>query len=91
MSKLVYGKNGQVKFFNEAEKKEALQYLRTSDNVEFAYENNQDQGAWGPEKRIHFKDEQGIPECLKRNMSAGRPGIFGRINCGELYDEANTE
>ncbi|MED4273154.1 hypothetical protein [Weissella confusa] len=87
MSKLVYGKKGQVRFENEAEKQEAFEYLLTSPNVKFVHENNQDQGAWGPEKRILFKSEEGIPDSLKRNMTAGVSGIFGRINSRELWEE----
>ena len=58
MGKLVFGKNGQVHFNNENEKQEAIEYLLTSDNVDFdVHEDNQEQGAWGPEERIHFKSE----------------------------------
>lgn len=88
MSKLVYGENGQVRFFSEEEKREAIEYILTSPNVDFnIHENNQNQGAWGPEDRIHFKREEGVPECLKRNMTAGRPGLYGRINCKEFCKE----
>lgn len=88
MSKLVYGENGQVRFFSEEEKREAIDYILNSPNVDFnIHENNQDQGAWGPEDRIHFKREEGVPECLKRNMTAGRPGLYGRINCKEFCKE----
>jgi len=87
MSKLEYGKNGQVRFNNEVEKQEAFRYLLTSDNVKFVHEDNQDQGAWAPEERIHFISEQGVPECLKRNMTAGNGSLYGRINCKELCDE----
>jgi len=88
MSKLVYGKMGQVRFYNEAEKQEAYQYLLTSNNVDiFVHEDNQEQGAWASEERIHFFSESGIPECLKRNMTAGKDSIYGRINCKELCDE----
>lgn len=88
MSKLVYGENGQVRFFSEEEKREAIEYILNSPNVDFnIHENNQDQGAWGPEDRIHFKREEGVPECLKRNMTAGRPGLYGRINCKEFCEE----
>jgi hypothetical protein len=91
MSKLVYGKNGQVVFNSEEEKEEAFKYLCTSDNVDiFVHENNQEQGAWAPEERIHFKREEGIPECLKRQMTAGRSGIYGRINCKELCEEIRS-
>lgn len=88
MSKLVYGENGQVRFFSEEEKREAIEYILTSPNVDFnIHENNQNQGAWGPEDRSHFKREEGVPECLKRNMTAGRPGLYGRINCKEFCKE----
>jgi hypothetical protein len=92
MSKLVFGKNGQVRFDSEEELCEAIDYILNSDNVDFdIHEDNQNQGAWGPEERIHFKREFGIPECLKRNMTAGRPGLYGRINCKEFCDLVRAE
>jgi len=87
MTKLVYGKNKQVQFKNSAEKKEAFDYLLTSDNVSFHHENNQDHGAWGSEDRIHFRNEEGVPNCLKNIMTKGRGNLYGRINCKELVDE----
>lgn len=43
MEKLVFGKNGQVHFNNENEKHEAIEYLLTSDNVDFdVHEDNQE-------------------------------------------------
>ena len=92
MSQLVFGKNGQVRFYSEEELRIAIDYILSSDNVDFEiHENNQEQGAWGPEDRIHFRSEQGVPECLKRNMTAGRPGIYGRINCKEFCDFVRAE
>lgn len=92
MSKLILGKNGQVHFDNEKEKKEAVEYILSSPNVNFmVHENNQNQGAWGPEDRIHFKKEEGVPEPLKKIMTAGRDGLYGRINCKEFCDELRTE
>lgn len=92
MSKLVYGKNGQVHFENELEKKKAINYLLTSPNVDFdVHENNQNQGAWAPEERIHFKSEEGVPDSLKQLMTAGRPGLYGRINCKEFCEELRAE
>jgi hypothetical protein len=88
MSKLVYGKNGQVQFLNEVEKQEAFQYLINSSDVRFDEEQNQEQGAWAAEKRIHFRTEAGVPTGLVRNWTAGKSaGAVGRINCAELYDE----
>lgn len=92
MSKLIYGKNGQVRFNSEQEKQEAFEYILTSNNVDFdIHEDNQNQGAWGPEDRIHFKSGIGVPDCLKRNMTAGKGGIYGRINCKELCEELRAE
>lgn len=88
MSKLVFGKNGQVRFYSEEELRIAIEYILSSDNVDFnIHEDNQNQGAWAPEERIHFKREAGVPECLKRNMTAGKLGIYGRINCKEFCEE----
>lgn len=88
MSKPIYGKQGQVRFNNEEEKQEAFDYLLTSSNVDiFVHEDNQNQGAWASEERIHFFEENGIPESLKRNMTAGRGSLYGRINCKELCEE----
>lgn len=87
MTKLVYGKNNQVKFNSEEEKNTAINYILNSGNVDYnVHENNQNQGAWGPEDRIIFKTESGVPDCLKRNMTKGYPGIFGRINCKEFCE-----
>lgn len=92
MGKLTYGRKGQVHFDNEQEKKEAIEYILKSDNVDFnIHEDNQNQGAWGPEDRMHFKKEEGVPECLKKLMTAGRPGLYGRINCKEFCDEIRAE
>ena len=89
MSKLIYGRNQQIQFKDDKEKQEAIDYiLNTPSNVDFKiHEDNQNQGAWGPEERIHFKSEDGVPDCLKRLMTAGRPGLYGRINCKEFCEE----
>lgn len=92
MSKLVFGKNGQVRFNSEDELRVAVDYILNSNNVDFdIHEDNQDQGAWGPEERIHFRSEIGVPDCLKRNMTAGRPGLYGRINCREFCELIRDE
>ena len=87
MSKLIFGKNGQVRFDSDEELRIAVDYILNSDNVDFGiHEDNQNQGAWGPEDRIHFRRETGVPDCLKRNMTAGRSGLYGRINCKEFCE-----
>lgn len=88
MTKLVYGKDGQVEFLSEAEKQEAFDYLMTSPEIEFHHEQNQESGAWASEKRIYFLSKTGVPDGLVRNWTAGRGDrVVGRINCAELYDE----
>ena len=86
MAKLTFGRNGQVRFNSEEELNEAVEYILNSSNVDFVHEDNQDQGAWGSEERIHFRSEYGVPECLKRNMTAGRGNLYGRINCKEFVE-----
>ena len=62
--------------------------VNTPSNVDFKiHEDNQNQGAWGPEERIHFYSEEGVPECLKRQMTAGRGDLYGSINCKEFCEE----
>lgn len=92
MPKLIYGRDRQVRFRSEEELQIAIDYILSSDNVDFRiHEDNQEQGAWGPEERIHFKSEQGVPECLKRNMTAGKAGIYGRINCKDFCEMVRAE
>ncbi|MGV2855580.1 hypothetical protein ACNPON_09490 [Glutamicibacter sp. AGC13] len=90
MSKLVYGKKGQVVFDSEQDKQEAVDYLVASDDVEFRFESNEQQGAWASEKRIHFYSEEGVPAGLRRNWTAGTGRILGRINAGDFYDEVKA-
>lgn len=88
MGQLVYGKNRQVHFDTEEEKQEAIHYILTSSNVNFnVHEDNQNQGAWASEERIHFQSETGVPTCLKKIMTAGRGDMYGRINCEEFCEE----
>lgn len=92
MSNLVFGKNGQVRFNSEEELRIAIEYILSSDNADFnIHGDNQNQGAWASEERIHFKSERGVPECLKRNMTAGKAGSYGRINCKEFCDMVRAE
>ncbi|MFJ1526745.1 hypothetical protein [Lactiplantibacillus plantarum] len=88
MDKLIYGKKKQVVFRSVNEKQLAFDYLKdpNNTNVKFGHEENQKQGAWGPEDRIMFKTLDGVPDCLKRNMTAGNSAYVGRINCKELID-----
>lgn len=91
MHKYVFGKNDQVYFDSDEELNEAVHYILNSPNVDYlVHEDNQNQGAWASEDRIHFKSESGVPECLKRIMTAGNGSIYGRINCKEFVDYLNS-
>ncbi|RCW17135.1 hypothetical protein CAC02_04555 [Streptococcus gallolyticus] len=86
MTKLVYGKNKQVTFESELEKQEAIRYLRDSENITHADEQNQ--GAWANEKRFMIIfDVPQMPIGVRKNLTAGNRSYYGRINCGELFDE----
>lgn len=92
MHKYVFGKNGQVYFDSDEELQEAVNYILTSPNVDYnVHEDNQNQGAWGSEDRIHFRVEAGVPNCLKRIMTAGNGSIYGRINCKEFVNFINNQ
>ncbi|MFT8396169.1 hypothetical protein [Propionibacterium sp.] len=90
MSQLVYGIHGQVRFRNEQEKQEAMDYLTHSPDVDLRLEHNEEQGAWAEEKRIYFHSTDGVPECLRRNWNAGIGLVVGRINAADLYDEVKA-
>ena len=63
------GSTGQVQFANEHEYYRLLGYLAKSDgSTEFAWEHNEEQGAWGSEGRIKFRSP--------------KPNNFGRSNNG---------
>jgi len=81
MSKLTYGKNNQINFDSEAEKQEAIEFLRVRPAKGYI-EPNQKSGAWAPEHRFYFRKHEKIPKSLERQLTNGR-----RINCEELFDE----
>lgn len=79
-----YGYKSQIKFNNENEYYKALGYLAKSDGTSsIHWENNQDQGAWGSEGRIHFFiNTPPIPGYFK--LTAGRLGVAYRTNCNKF-------
>lgn len=82
MVKLRYGTQGQVSFDDLNEYYYALGFLANSRNAELRWENNEDQGAWGSEGRIHcLVPESRFPQCFR--FTAGRGAVYARINCNE--------
>lgn len=85
MKNITYGRDEQVWFNNEEEEQEAIDYILNSPYVDFnVHEDNQNQGAWGSEERIHFYNQDDIPDCLRRLLTAGTGNIVGRINCKDF-------
>lgn len=82
MVKLRYGTQGQVSFSDLTEYYYALGFLANSRNAELRWENNEDQGAWGSEGRIHcLVPENRFPQCFR--FTAGRGAVYARINCND--------
>lgn len=82
MIKLSYGAQRQVCFNNFYEYYFTLGFLADSRNAELRWENNEDQGAWGSEGRIHcLVPETKFPQFFK--FTAGRGNVYARINCNE--------
>lgn len=82
MENLTYGSQGQVSFPDWHQYYYALGFLANPQNAEIRWENNEEQGAWGSEGRIHCL----VPEsCFPQNFrfTAGRGNIYARINCND--------
>ena len=58
-----------------------------SHKIEFVYEKNHEQGAWGPEYRIHcMRKDISYPSPLNKKLTAGVGNIAYRINCNEFIE-----
>ncbi len=90
MAKTRFGTQGQVSFRDLNEYYYVLGFLANSNNAELRWENNEDQGAWGSEGRIHcLIPEERFPQCFR--FTAGRGNIHARINCNEYVATLVTE
>lgn len=80
----------QIQFASENEYYKALGYLaRNNDSTSLNWENNQLQGAWGQEGRIHFYfNNPSIPGNF--NLTAGNGNIKHRTNCNEFLSNLYT-
>lgn len=82
MPKLRYGNYNQVVFGNFHEYYLALGFLANPRNAELRWENNEEQGAWGSEGRIHcLVPESRFPQFFR--FTAGRGNVYARINCND--------
>ncbi len=79
-----YGTQGQISFNSDTEYYQALGYLAKSDGTtSLTWENNEEQGAWGSEGRIHFYiDNPKITGYFRHTKGTGN--IISRVNCNEF-------
>lgn len=91
MYRSVFGTVQQVRFNAPEDYYEFLGFLsRNDDTTRIVWEDNDEQGAWGPEGRIHFFVDQ--PADLRAVLShtAGRGNVVSRVNCNEFVEHIIT-
>ncbi len=86
MYKHFFGKERQIQFPNEHGFYQFLGYLAKSDgSTRIVHEDNQNQGAWSYEVRIHvLRPLPRGPWSVRE--TAGNGGIISRINCNEFLE-----
>jgi hypothetical protein len=87
MFKSSFGSKNQVSFNSESEYYEFLGYLSKNDGTtKIVWENNDEQGAWAQEGRIHFYETK--PEKLRvvLQQTAGIGNINFRVNCNTFVE-----
>lgn len=80
---LIFGKNNQVSFQDEAEKYRFIGYL-TKSIVFIQWENNDQQGAWGKEGRMAFTTADVKRHFPNLGYSAGVGSYNARLNCNDF-------
>lgn len=93
MYKQFFGKTNKMRFDSPEEYYETLGFLAKSDgSISLVWENNEDQGAWGSEGRIHCHfNINNFPAPLARKFTAGRGNnVIHRINCNEFVQDIVT-
>lgn len=92
MYKTSFGTNmpPQINFENPSEYYRALGYLAKSDgSSSIHWENNEQQGAWASEGRIHFYiSDPNIPGYFK--LTAGTGKAIHRTNCNEFIEHIKS-
>jgi|SRR5690554_5315488 len=85
MTQLTFGTKQQIQFTSDNDFFEALGFLSKNDGTtSIHWENNQNQGAWGSEGRIHcYQNIENFPHYFSNAFSAGVNNIVHRINCNE--------
>ena len=89
--RLTFGKYNQLNFSTPTAYYEALGFLASSKRTSIHWENNDNQGAWGKEGRIHCLSELNIfPPEFQLLFSAGNSNILKRINCNDYINHIRT-
>jgi hypothetical protein len=88
MAQLIFGTKQQISFASDNEFFEALGFLSKNDGTtSIHWENNENQGAWGSEGRIHcYKNIANFPAYFRNAFTAGVGRIIKRINCNEYIE-----
>ncbi len=90
MYKQYFGVRNKMRFDSAEEYYETLGFIAKSDgSCDLYREDNQNQGAWGPEIRMNcYKNLQKFPAPLKRKFTKGRgKKVLHRINCNEFIND----
>lgn len=90
MYKQYFGKRNKMRFDSPEEYYETLGFISKSDgSCDLYREENQNQGAWGPEIRMNcYKNLDKFPPPLKRKFTKGRgKKVLHRINCNEFIED----
>lgn len=87
---IVLGKNRQINA-TESDYYEFIGYLANHPRVvSIVWEENQEQGAWAREGRIHFKtDRYQYFQAKGFNFTAGTQGTLARLNCNSFIENLN--
>jgi hypothetical protein len=85
---LTFGKKDQLEFANEAELYYVIGYLTKANNFELKHEDNDEQKAWGKEKRIHvLNTPNNYPKPLENAHRKGNgSSVLYRINCNPFVE-----
>lgn len=93
MYKQYFGKRNKMRFDSQEEYYETLGFLSKSDNsIALVWEDNDEQGAWGKEGRIHcLSNLNKFTAPLRRKFTKGRAKkVLHRINCNEFVKDLET-
>ena len=85
---LKYGKSPQLVFSSKEEFFESLGVMAKPGCIVIVHEDNDEQGAWGKEKRIHIMaNVSKFPPAITKKFTAGVGNVLHRVNCNEFVED----